>query len=151
MKHVTCDGVTSKLEMLDTAGQELFVEQNFENWVAKAHCFILVYDITNLASFQELDKIHELLLKTKNCSNTTYPIIVVGNRKDLYADRKVTTEKGENKSKEWECNFLETSAKTRENVENMIFTCIREVRKKKLDPAWPEIGVTNKKSCCTLL
>merc|ERR1712130_937388 len=38
------------------------------------------------------------------------------------------TEDGENKSKEWGIKFLETSAKTKHNVDEMVHTCIREVR-----------------------
>jgi len=152
IKHVTCDGAVSKVEMLDTAGSELFSESNFESWVEDADTFILVYDITSAPTFNELEKIHKNILTYKECQNDTYPIIVVGNKKDLEANRQVKNEQGENKAKEWECKFLETSAKTRENVDQMIHTCIREVRNKKpVGGKGAKGGANQKKKFCTLL
>jgi len=152
IKHVTVDGAVSKVEMLDTAGSELFSESNFESWVEDADTFILVYDITSSSTFNELDKIHKKILGYKDRQKDTYPIIVAGNKQDLEANRQVEKEKGEKKAKEWDARFFETSAKTRVNVDEMIHACIREVRDKKpVDAKGTKGGANQKKKFCTLL
>jgi len=131
IKHVTCDSIVSKVEILDTAGQEIFKDSCFQNWVADADAFILVYDITRVETFNELSNVHTQILQHKDCDANSYPMIVVGNKKDLESSRMVQTAQGEAKAKEWNCKFLESSAKTKENVDEMVHSCIREVRKQK--------------------
>lgn len=129
IKHVTCDGIVSKVEILDTAGQEIFKESCFEQWVAEADTFIIVYDITRKDTFAELANVYQNILQHKDFEKQNYPIVLVGNKKDLEATRDVQTQAGQAKAEEWNCKFLESSAKTKENVEEMVHTCIREVRK----------------------
>lgn len=42
------------------------------------------------------------------------PIVLVGNKTDLYVDRMVTTEQGKRLADSWRAVFLETSAKQNE-------------------------------------
>lgn len=42
------------------------------------------------------------------------PIVLVGNKTDLYVDRMVTTEQGKRLADSWHAAFLETSAKQNE-------------------------------------
>jgi small GTP-binding protein len=150
IKHVTCDGIVSKVEILDTAGQEIFKESCFENWVSEADTFILVYDITRVDTFNELDNVYNNIQQHKDGDVSAYPMIVVGNKKDLETQRLVKTEAGEAKAKEWNCKFLESSAKTKENVDEMVHTCIREVRRIKEEQE-KKTGKGSKNKMCTLL
>ena len=60
------------------------------------------------------------------------PIVLVGNKCDLPdKDRLVTVSDGQKKAQEWEVPFLETSAKTKVNVDDCFFNVVRQIRKKK--------------------
>jgi GTPase SAR1 family protein len=56
------------------------------------------------------------------------PSVLVGNKCDLTSDREVSTEEGMNLAKNWNCPFLETSAKVGINVEECLFQLVREIR-----------------------
>lgn len=47
------------------------------------------------------------------------PFILVGNKADLEDLRKVTKEEAGMRAKKWGCQYVETSAKTRQNVEEI--------------------------------
>ena len=57
------------------------------------------------------------------------PIVLVGNKADMVADRKVATSEGLNLAKLFSCSFFETSAENRLNVEECFFQLVREIRK----------------------
>lgn len=65
-----------------------------------------------MSGFEKIKEIRDKILFSKNANHT--PIIVVGNKKDLEKERKVTTEMGESLAEQWGCVFLESSAKTGE-------------------------------------
>lgn len=46
--------------------------------------------------------------------NFSVPIVLVGNKTDLYVDRMITTEQGKRLADSWHAAFLETSAKQNE-------------------------------------
>lgn len=46
------------------------------------------------------------------------PLVIVGNKRDLIDERKVSTEDLKKKAEEFGCHFIETSAKTGENVQD---------------------------------
>ena len=54
---------TIKLEIWDTPGKECYNSQNYIYYKG-AHCFFIVYDITNITSFENVDKWFE---KAKKC------------------------------------------------------------------------------------
>jgi len=78
---------------------------------------LLVYDITRRDTFTHVTK---WLEEVRNNSSKTTVIILIGNKKDLENKRQVSTEEGENLAKEHGLMFLETSAKTAYNVEEVI-------------------------------
>lgn len=45
---------------------------------------------------------------------SSVPIVLVGNKTDLYVDRMITTEQGKRLADSWHAAFLETSAKQNE-------------------------------------
>lgn len=49
--------------------------------ISSADAFILVYDITNESTFEEVRAIRDQIHETKN--TTAVPIVVVGNKLDL--------------------------------------------------------------------
>lgn len=59
------------------------------------------------------------------------PFVLVGNKCDLQAKRQVTKKEAEALASEWGCSYIETSAKTKENVNEAYLKILRLIRDKK--------------------
>lgn len=70
---------------------------------------ILIYDITNLESFEKLNDLKNLI--NIECTNKNIQKILIGNKIDLKKYRKVTYEKGKKFALKNGFEFLETSIK----------------------------------------
>ena len=106
-----------KLQIWDTAGQESF-RSITRSYYRGAICALLVYDITRRDTFQNLVRWLEEMLEHAYSRMT---IVLVGNKKDLAAEREVSYEEGLEFAKRNKLIFFETSAKSAENV-NETFT-----------------------------
>ena len=81
------------MQIWDTAGQEKFQSVQGVFYKGSDAC-MLVYDITSVSSFQGLNKWKEEFLSHANASNPdAFPFVLIGNKADLQADRKVLGEK----------------------------------------------------------
>lgn len=111
-KYVTVNEKSSKLILWDVAGQSKFstFRKQFYNG---AHGVILVYDVTDSTSFQNVKKWYT---DVKSSSDNIEGIII-GNKMDLNTDRQVSTQNLEELSSELGLAAFETSALTGENVE----------------------------------
>ena len=102
------------LSIWDIAGQffsrNLPIHQKFYN---SARAALLVFDLTREETFKDIP---EWLNTIKNNLGTTIPFILVGNKMDLEEDRKIETSQGEEKAKELNCPYIETSALNGINV-----------------------------------
>ena len=105
-----------KIQIWDTAGQEQF-QAITRAYYKGAIGALLVYDITRRDTF---DHITKWLNEVKTHGSKDIVCVLVGNKKDLEDSRKVTYEEGEQLAKINGIFFLETSAKTAENV-NEVF------------------------------
>uniref|UniRef100_A0A8D3AZ55 RAB41, member RAS oncogene family n=1 Tax=Scophthalmus maximus TaxID=52904 RepID=A0A8D3AZ55_SCOMX len=107
---------TVRLQLWDTAGQERF-RSLIPSYIRDSTIAVVVYDITNLNSFQQTSKWIDDV-RTERGSDVI--IMLVGNKTDL-ADksRQITTEGGEQRAKELNVMFIETSAKTGYNVKQL--------------------------------
>ncbi|XP_013394287.1 ras-related protein Rab-4B [Lingula anatina] len=132
-KVVNVGGKSVKLQIWDTAGQERFrsVTRSYYRGAAGA---LLVYDITSIW-------LKFIRLKYRDARTLASPnivIILVGNKKDLEAEREVTFLEASRFAQENELMFLETSALTGENVEETFLKCARSILTKiesgELDP-----------------
>uniref|UniRef100_A0A6B2LTS5 Uncharacterized protein n=1 Tax=Arcella intermedia TaxID=1963864 RepID=A0A6B2LTS5_9EUKA len=54
-----------------------------------------------------------------------FPLVLVGNKCDLADQRVITTEQGESLATKFNAKFIEASAKTRINVEDIFLTLLR--------------------------
>ncbi|KAI1719122.1 ras family domain-containing protein [Ditylenchus destructor] len=115
-------GEPIQLQVWDTAGQERF-RCMVPMYMRNADAAILVYDITDRKSFDEIEKwLHEI----SRCSNYEDPsIILVGNKADLKADREVAEGEGISKAAKINAKFYEISALDTEVID-CIFTMIAE-------------------------
>ncbi|CAH1401991.1 unnamed protein product [Nezara viridula] len=133
-KIVTVAGKTVKLQIWDTAGQERFrsVTRSYYRGAAGA---LLVYDIANRESYNALG---EWLTDARTLASPNIVILLAGNKKDLDDDRQVTFLEASKFAQENELMYLETSAKSGENVEEAFLKCCKTILAKiqngELDP-----------------
>ncbi|XP_036188451.1 ras-related protein Rab-6B isoform X1 [Myotis myotis] len=108
---------TVRLQLWDTAGQERF-RSLIPSYIRDSTVAVVVYDITNLNSFQQTSKWIDDV-RTERGSDVI--IMLVGNKTDLADKRQITIEEGEQRAKELSVMFIETSAKTGYNVKQVPF------------------------------
>ncbi|XP_041846187.1 ras-related protein Rab-41 isoform X4 [Melanotaenia boesemani] len=106
---------TIRLQLWDTAGQERF-RSLIPSYIRDSAAAVVVYDIANLNSFQQTSKWIDDV-RTERGSDVI--IMLVGNKTDLADKRQITTEEGEQRAKELNVMFIETSAKTGYNVKQL--------------------------------
>jgi len=149
-KQVTVDGEECLLDIFDTAGQEDFSAVR-DQYMRTGDGFLCVYSIILLPSFASVRAFHEHILRVKD--QDKLPFILVGNKCDLESERVVSKEEGERLSHELNCRFLETSAKTRQNVCEIFHELVREIKKWRAErkEEEPVINTKTKKSKCFIL
>jgi len=114
-KNIELDNETYLLEILDTAGTEQFSSMR-DLYMKNGHGFVLVYSIVAESSFQDLEEIHENIVRIKDRDD--FPHVLVANKCDLDSERVISTEKGEAYARKWGgCVYLEASAKKNKNVQ----------------------------------
>ena len=109
-----------KVRITDSAGQERFKSLS-ANYIKKANGILLVYDITNKDSFNNINKwVKEI--KEKSHSLEERPTVLIGNKLDLEEKRCISKEQGEELAKNFcgKIKFFETSCKTGENIEEAV-------------------------------
>lgn len=158
-KHVKRNGKIYQIDFYDTAGQETY-KSIASSFIKNANGIILMYDISNKKSF---DEINEWMNDIINIKGADFPIILIGNKCDL-ENREVEFEEGENFANENGLKFMETSNKNNTNIEeagkeiiNMILDK-KEKEEKLLKnddnenriPLEKDSNLKGKRSCCCL-
>ena len=115
------DGSLVNVNIQDTAGQEKFKAVS-ESYYRKADCCLLVYDITNRKSFDEVKDYYNENIKEK-CKKKI-KVILLGNKTDLEDKRKVQPEEGAGLALENDYIFMETSCLKNTNVSDAFETLI---------------------------
>lgn len=129
-KKVVLDGEEVQIDILDTAGQEDYAAIR-DNYFRSGEGFLCVFSITEDDSFQATQEFREQILRVKNDDNI--PFLLVGNKCDLHEKRKVTLQEAQGRAQQWGVPYVETSAKTRDNVDKVFFDLMREIRSRKLE------------------
>lgn len=108
------------LNIIDTAGQEEFYALR-DQYIRSGDGYIIVFSITSVTSFLEVNAIKEQLNMVLDVDNNTLiPIILVGNKCDLEEYRQVQSSDAQRLAEEWKVKYFETSAKNKTNI-NRIF------------------------------
>nr|CAH8875664.1 unnamed protein product [Trichobilharzia regenti] len=115
---ISCNRQVCTLQITDTTGSHQFPAMQRLS-ITKAHAFILVYSITNKASFDELQPLYTELALIKMDELPKVPIMLVGNKVDENDNREVSTAHGRALAQKWKCGFMETSAKSNFNVKEV--------------------------------
>ena len=119
--NITIDDKKCDLEILDTAGQDDY-QTMLDTWIEFGNCYLLVYSIDDLESFNSLKKKYERICQIKN--NENFSVVIVGNKCDLPEnERKVQKTEVENYCKSICVEFMETSALNKINVKEA-FTAV---------------------------
>lgn len=129
-KKVVLDGEEVQIDILDTAGQEDYAAIR-DNYFRSGEGFLCVFSITEDDSFQSTQEFREQILRVKG--DETIPFILVGNKSDLTDRRAVPLANARAQAEAWKVPYVETSAKTRENVDKVFFDLMREIRARKMD------------------
>ena len=125
-KQFKIEGHNIKAQIWDTAGSEKFRSITTQYYKGAKGCLV-VYDITDQSSFDNIDK---WINEVKVCADKNVTFIIIGNKSDLEDIRQVNTELGEDKAMVNEAAFMETSALSGENIEKAFEFMINEIYKK---------------------
>jgi len=135
---------------LDTAGQEDYAAIR-DNYFRSGEGFLCVFSITEPESFEATSEFREQILRVKG-DDENIPFLLVGNKADLEDKRQVTADEAQGKAKEWNVACVETSAKTKANVDKVFFDLMREIKLRKEDGLKPvKQKPGKKKKKCVIL
>ena len=124
-KEIDVDNSPSILEILDTAGTEQFASMR-DLYIKNGQGFLLIYSLLNRQTFNDLKAIKDQILRVKNMD--TVPMILVGNKSDMFDEREVSANEAKLLAEEWGCPHFETSAKTSSNVDEMFAEIVRQMK-----------------------
>ena len=127
-KRFTVDNREELINVVDTAGQEEYKSLQ-ERWVKNGNGFLVVYSITDMQSFEEIEELVDEISRIKE--NLEIPLVIVGNKVDLLEERQVSFQKGKSLAEKYEVPFYETSAKEEINNIEIFFQIVREIRRYK--------------------
>lgn len=106
-----------KLQIWDTAGQESY-RSITRSYYKNTACCLIVFDITNKKSFENISRwIDELYIIKPNPIITT----LIGNKYDMKTDRKVTYTDAITLAIKNNMEYYETSAINNKNIEKIFF------------------------------
>ncbi|XP_063536774.1 ras-related protein Ral-a isoform X1 [Cydia strobilella] len=152
-KKVVLDGEEVQIDILDTAGQEDYAAIR-DNYFRSGEGFLCVFSITEPESFDATQEFREQILRVKNAENI--PFLLVGNKSDLAEKRRVPLDACRERAAAWQVPYVETSAKTRDNVDKVFLTLIRDLSRQKAgieeEPPQPNTrrNCACHKQCCVI-
>ena len=125
-KVITLAGKVIKLQIWDTAGQERFRSVT-RSYYRNAAAALIFYAINDSSTF---DHLNSWLVDSRQMGRNDISVVVAGNKSDLKDERQVTFLDASRFAQESEALFLETSALTGENVEEVFLKAARSVLSK---------------------
>ena len=118
-----------KAQIWDTAGQERYRSLT-KAYYKGAKGALLVYDITRRVTFENIDN---WLIDLRTNGDKDILIILIGNKSDLEDKREVSKDEAETKAEQYNTAFLETSAKSGDNITKGFMELIEQIYKANKD------------------
>ncbi|CAF3764811.1 unnamed protein product [Rotaria magnacalcarata] len=141
-KQAVVDGETCLLDILDTAGQEEYSAMR-DQYMRGGEGFLCVFAVNSAKSFEEIKQYREQIKRVKDADDI--PMVLVGNKIDL-STRTIDLSYAKDFAASLSMPFVQTSAKTRQGVEEAFYTLVREIRKYKERTRKDRKGRKNKSS-----
>jgi len=126
IRTLDIDGKTVKLQIWDTAGQERF-RTITSSYYRGAHGIIVVYDVTDKVSF---NNVKQWLGEIDRYACQSVNKLLVGNKADLVEKKVVDYNESKEFADSLGISFLETSAKSAQNVEEAFLTMTRQIKER---------------------
>jgi len=123
VKTLELQGSMCKMQIWDTAGQERFGPIMSSCYYRGAMGFIVVYDVTDKQSFNNVRRWVE---EIKKSGSDDLPMMLVGNKCDQASKKVVSYDEAKDLADELGVHLLETSAKNSHNVEEAFTTMSTE-------------------------
>ena len=122
IKEIEINENKVRLEIWDTIGQENLRSAN-KIFMKNTDIALIVYDITNKKSFENLNEFYEELIKMNERDKMI--IGIAANKSDLYENTEVNREEGEEYAKNINALYFESTATDHENVVNIFEELIK--------------------------
>jgi small GTP-binding protein len=126
IKTLRLDGKKIKLQLWDTAGQERF-KTITSSYYRGAHGVVLVYDVTEIGSFEHIKNWLNDVMKS---GNEKISKILVGNKCDMVDQRCISQNDGSAFAKSLNIPFIETSAKNDVSIKEIFNIITKEIKDK---------------------
>ena len=152
IKTINVEDKQYQLFFYDTTGQERYKSLAF-NTVKNADGVILMYDITNKASFKSIP---EWIKNVSERKGDDFALILLGNKIDKEDKREISKEQGEDLADENNIDFFEISNKEGININEAILTLVKKIilyinlgkNKQNTSKLTNKDIKKNKKKCC---
>ena len=119
------NGKTVKIQIWDTAGQDKFRAIK-KNYYKGSHGIILIYDITNPKTFQNIT---DWVSQVREEASHNVVIYLIGNKIDLSNERNVSTEEGKELAEKLGLPFNEASALDGTNINEIFDDIVERIHK----------------------
>uniref|UniRef100_A0A914CS56 Uncharacterized protein n=1 Tax=Acrobeloides nanus TaxID=290746 RepID=A0A914CS56_9BILA len=126
IRTVEIQGKVVKLQIWDTAGQERF-RTITSSYYRGAHGIVVVYDITDRESF---NNVRQWLQEVDRYASENVSKLLVGNKSDMDNKREVPYNSAKEYADQLGMTFIEASAKSAKNVEQVFITMATEIKER---------------------
>ena len=126
-KDENINNKTIRIKIWDTAGQERY-RSLVKCFFHKSQGVILVFDVTNQKSFDDLNIWINLIKSEIHDDIYQTPIIILGNKTDL-PKRVISKDTASDFSKEYNLSYYETSAMNGDGIETAIKDLVKKIIK----------------------
>ncbi|KAJ1931203.1 GTP-binding protein, partial [Linderina macrospora] len=123
---ITVKGVEYKVHIIDSAGQDEFSLLD-TRYAVDIDVYVIAFSVVARKSFEMARIIRDKILDLSGTESVT--MVLVGNKIDLKDQRVVSFEEADAMAKEFDCPYIETSAKTNNNISELFVKSVSETTK----------------------
>ncbi|XP_051817054.1 GTPase NRas-like [Antechinus flavipes] len=145
-RQTVVDKEPCQLDILDTSGTEEYytLRDQSMRW---GEGFLFVYAVNDLRSFENVNFLWQHLRRLKGTDHV--PVVLVANKVDV-TNRLVDPTVGQEVARNFGVPYVETSAKTRQGVEQAFHELVREIHRVKAEEELKSLPNTEQREACRL-